>query len=70
MEGQYYIGGEFEGIPMYLKIDFYQDYKWTEDAGKKLVGSFEEMCEILDEHFSHGELNAISGIISPVDAKV
>ena len=72
MEGQHYIYGEFEGIPMYLKesgpIDFSQDYEWTEDISKRVTGTFEDMCEILDEHFSHGELNAISGIISPVDA--
>lgn len=72
MEGNHFITGEKDGIQFYLKesgpIDFSQDYEWTELPEKKLIGTFEEMCEILDEYFIHGEFNSISGIISPVDA--
>lgn len=74
MEGQHYILGNIEGIPLYLKpsgpIDFSQDYEWSESPENRVEGTFEEMCEILDEYFVHGEFNSISGIISPVDAEV
>lgn len=71
MDGLYFIMGILEGTQYYLKesgpIDFSQDYEWTELPEKKLTGTFDEMCEILDEYFIHGEFNSISGIISPVD---
>jgi len=65
MEGQHYIYGELDSRRKYLTSDL----EWSSNPNEKMIGSFEEMCEILDEHFSHGDLNAISGIISPVDAK-
>ena len=65
MEGQHYIYGELDSRRKYLTSDL----EWSSNPNEKMIGSFEEMCEILDEHFSNGDLNAISGIISPVDAK-
>lgn len=62
MEGPHYIYGELDGRRKYLNSDM----EWTSNSDEKLIGTFEEMCEILDEHFSHGELNTISGIIDRV----
>lgn len=60
MEGQHYIYGELDGSRKYLNSDM----EWTSNSDEKLIGTFEEMCEILDEYFNHGELNAISGVIN------
>jgi len=62
MEGQHYIYGELDCRRKYLNSYM----EWTSNSNEKLIGTFEDMCEILDEHFSHGELNAISGIIDRV----
>ena len=66
MDGQHYIYGELDSRRKYLTSDL----EWSSNPNEKMIGSFEEMCEILDEYFVHGEFNSISGIISPVDAKV
>jgi hypothetical protein len=74
MGDKHYIAGEVDGIPLYLKasgpIDFSQDYEWTEDYSQKITGTFDQMCEIIDEYFEHGLFNSISGIIFDAESTV
>lgn len=65
--GNSYIMGVYEGETYYLGeprgIDHSENYQWHRNPKHKIKGTFDEMCQILDDEFHEGLFHDILGVI-------
>jgi hypothetical protein len=62
-----YIMGTFEGEDYFLGeprgIDHSENYQWHRKPEYKIKGTFDEMCDIMDNEFHEGTFYGIIGVI-------